>query len=80
MALGIVLGKERLHLKPGEIRMVPLNTVQRFFNYGNENVEFVREGRPAHQKFEQTVYVFYGLASDGLTDDKVLPDRSSCAC
>ena len=71
--LGIVLGKETLPLKPGESRTVPRNTVHRFFNDGHEDVDFVVEMRPAHLGFEQTIYIFYGLANDGLTDDEGLP-------
>ena len=71
--LGLVLGSETLHLKPGEIGTVPLNTIHRFFNDSDEDIEYVAEVRPAHQGFEQSVYIFYGLANDGLTDEKGLP-------
>jgi hypothetical protein len=51
--------------------------VHRFFNDGDEDVEFAVELRPAHQEFEQSVYIFYGLANDGLTDDKGFPSMTN---
>jgi mannose-6-phosphate isomerase-like protein (cupin superfamily) len=70
---GVMRGNETLHLKPGDTITVPLNTVHRFFNDGNEDIEFAVETRPAHQGFEQSIYIIYGLANDDLTDDKGLP-------
>jgi hypothetical protein len=57
----------------GETATIPLNTIHRFFNDGDEDIEFAVEIRPAHQGFEQSVYIMYGLANNGLTDDKRFP-------
>jgi oxalate decarboxylase/phosphoglucose isomerase-like protein (cupin superfamily) len=71
--LGVERGNDMLHLKPGETTIIPLNTIHRFFNDGHEDIEFAVEIRPAHQGFEQSIYIMYRLANDGLTDDKGFP-------
>ncbi len=72
-----MLGNKTLHLKLRDTKTVPLNTVHRFFNDGDEDIEFAVELRPAHQGFEHRIYVFYGLASDRLTDDKGFPSMTN---
>ena len=59
---------------------MPLNTKHRFFNDGEEDVEFVAEVRPGHENFEKCVYLFYGLANDGYCDEKGLPTRMLYLC
>lgn len=37
------------------------------------DIVFVGEVRPAHEGFEKGLYIIYGLANDGLSDEKGLP-------
>jgi mannose-6-phosphate isomerase-like protein (cupin superfamily) len=71
--LGIERSNETLHLKPGEMTTIPLNTIHRFFSDRAEDIKFAVEMRPASQGFKRSMYIIYGLANDGLTDDKGFP-------
>lgn len=43
--------------------------MHRFFNDVDEDIKFAVELRPAHQRFDQSIYIFYELANDVLKDD-----------
>lgn len=61
-------------LKPGETREVPKGTKHRFFNPSkDEKIEMEVVMRPAHEGFEKSLYITYGLARDGLVNEKGLP-------
>jgi len=74
-----VLGVEKdgkiLSVPAGESAHVPIGAHHRFFNDSGEDVTFVVELRPGHQGFERGLYIMYGLANDGLCDDKAMPLR-----
>jgi hypothetical protein len=40
--------------------------------------EFAVELRPAHQGFERSIYIFYGLGNDGLAEDSGFPMMNLC--
>ncbi len=64
--LSIVVGEEIKILQPGEQASVPIGTKHRFFNASTDtDVEFVAELRPAHEGFEKSLHIIYGLARDG---------------
>jgi quercetin dioxygenase-like cupin family protein len=72
--LGIKLEKnEKVILKPGESRTVGKGEQHGFFNPGDEEITFRVELKPGHAGFEQSLYILYGLAADGLTDEKSMP-------
>jgi mannose-6-phosphate isomerase-like protein (cupin superfamily) len=73
--VGVLLGKDlsslkTIHLKPGEGADIPIGTVHRFFNDGNEDVTFRGYVRPGHAGFERSLYILFGLNNDGLADPK----------
>ena len=73
-ALGIKLGKKQtLILQPGESYTVQPMQLHGFFNPGNNEIRFNIKIQPGHEGFENTLRIIYGLASDGLTDEKSIP-------
>jgi mannose-6-phosphate isomerase-like protein (cupin superfamily) len=71
--LSCVLGEETLSFKPGETAVIPIGTKHRFFNDTDAEIKFEGKASPAHEGFEKSVYICYGLANDGECDDKGLP-------
>jgi quercetin dioxygenase-like cupin family protein len=67
------VGKEKKILKVGESVTVPAGTVHRFYNETNDDVKFHITLTPGHTGMENFIKIFYGLASDGLTDKKGKP-------
>ncbi|KAK9341900.1 cupin 2 conserved barrel domain protein [Lipomyces starkeyi] len=80
--LGVVLkGGSKLILKPGESRTIAINEEHSFFNPSSEaTIKFVTTIRPAHIGFEQSLYILYGMAADGLCDDKGVPKSFLHTC
>ncbi len=71
--LGIQLGKELMHLQPGQSAVAVRNAVHRFFNPSTtQPVKFLCTITPAMQ-FEQMLRIAYGMANDGLTNKKGMP-------
>lgn len=71
--LGVMYGKEKLFLNPGESLTIPLNTPHYFFNDGSEKIICQVKLQPGHEGFEKGISIAYGLASDGRTNGKGLP-------
>ncbi|PVH89671.1 hypothetical protein DL98DRAFT_647396 [Cadophora sp. DSE1049] len=72
--LSCVVGNKTLTFTPGETAVIPIGTKHRFFNASEtDDVEFVGKVIPAHEGFEKSLYICYGLAEDGECDDKGLP-------
>ncbi|KAH6724167.1 RmlC-like cupin domain-containing protein [Leptodontidium sp. MPI-SDFR-AT-0119] len=72
--LSCVVGKKTLTFTPGETAVIPIGTRHRFFNNSeNEGLEFMAKVVPAHEGFEKSLYICYGLAEDGKCDEKGLP-------
>lgn len=67
------VGKENLTAEPGDVVIVEPGTLHRFQNAGDEELRFVTEVRPA-LGFETFLETMYGLAADGKTNQKGLPN------
>jgi mannose-6-phosphate isomerase-like protein (cupin superfamily) len=72
-SVGFRVGREKLVAGPGERLTVPAGTPHKFWNAGEEEAHFVCEVRPALQ-FEQLIETMYGLAGDGKTNRKGMPN------
>jgi quercetin dioxygenase-like cupin family protein len=68
--LYIQVGKDKQILKVGESVIVPAGTPHRFYNETDDRVKFHITLNPGHTGMENFIKIFYGLASDGLTDKK----------
>ena len=75
--LYIQIGKDKKILKIGESVTVPAGTPHRFYNETNDPVKFHITLQPGHTGMENFIKIFYGLASDGLTDKKGKPKKFS---
>jgi len=71
--LYLQVGKEKKILNIGESVTVPAGTPHRFYNETNNQVKFLITLKPGHTGMENFIKIFYGLASDGLTDKKGKP-------
>jgi mannose-6-phosphate isomerase-like protein (cupin superfamily) len=71
--LGIRAGGEITHLLPGDTAVVEPGTPHRFWNAGDERAVFRCEVRPALQ-FESLLETMFGLAEDGKTNRKGMPN------
>jgi mannose-6-phosphate isomerase-like protein (cupin superfamily) len=71
--LGLRCGRERLVAKAGDVVVVEAGTAHKFWNAGDEEVRFRCEIRPALQ-FEALIETMFGLAEDGKTNRKGLPN------
>ncbi len=72
--LGLELaGGRKESLQAGETRLVKIGEVHRFFNSGDQPVEFVTLAEPGHAGFENALRIVYGLAEDGLCNRKGIP-------
>jgi quercetin dioxygenase-like cupin family protein len=72
-SVGFRRGREKLVAGPGERLTVPAGTPHKFWNAGDDEAHFVCEIRPALQ-FEQLIETMYGLAAEGKTNRKGLPN------
>jgi quercetin dioxygenase-like cupin family protein len=72
-SVGFRVGQHRLVAVPGARITVPAGTPHKFWNAGEEEAHFVCEVRPALQ-FEQLIETMYGLAADGKTNRKGMPN------
>ena len=71
--LGFRLGREKIVAGPGQRVTVPAGTPHKFWNAGDSEAHFVCEVRPALQ-FEQLIETMFGLAADGKTNRKGMPN------
>ena len=60
-------------LQPGDEATAEPGVIHNFANETDEPVRFQVELTPGHRGFEQALQIGYGLAEDGLTNDKALP-------
>ena len=67
------LGKEVVTARPGDVVMVESGTPHQFRNLGNEEIRFRTEVRPA-LSFETFLQTMFGLASEGKTNQKGMPN------
>ena len=71
--LGLEVGGEETVAGPGETLTIPPGTPHRFWNAGDDEVRFRCEVRPA-LRFEQLIETMFGLATDGKTNRKGMPN------
>jgi mannose-6-phosphate isomerase-like protein (cupin superfamily) len=71
--LGLQLRHQKVFLKPGEQYEVGIGEVHNFFNPGKEEIAFTVKFTPGHEGMEYALRIAYGLATDGLTDQKGMP-------
>jgi quercetin dioxygenase-like cupin family protein len=71
--VGFRVGRKELVAEPGQRITVPAGTGHKFWNAGEEEVHFVCEVRPALQ-FERLIETMFGLANDGKTNRKGMPN------
>ena len=71
--LSLRVGRERMQLERGESAVVEAGTAHKFWNDGDEPVMFHCEIRPALQ-FESLIETMFGLARDGKTNSKGMPN------
>ena len=67
------LGKEVVTARPGDVVMVESGTSHQFRTLGNEEIRFRTEVRPA-LSFETFLQTMFGLASEGKTNKKGMPN------
>jgi mannose-6-phosphate isomerase-like protein (cupin superfamily) len=72
-SVGFKIGRRKLVAGPGQRLTVPAGTAHKFWNAGDEEAHFVCEIRPALQ-FESLIETMFGLASDGKTNRKGMPN------
>jgi mannose-6-phosphate isomerase-like protein (cupin superfamily) len=71
--LGIRVGRRTVVAGPGDTVTVRPGTAHRFWNAGRDEVRFMCEVRPALQ-FERLLETMFGLAEDGKTNKKGMPN------
>jgi mannose-6-phosphate isomerase-like protein (cupin superfamily) len=71
--LGMKLGRRSLEAGPNDIVVVERGTPHRFWNAGDEELHFVTVVKPALQ-FERLLETMFGLAADGKTNRKGMPN------
>ena len=71
--LSVKAGKETLDLGPGEVTVIEPGTAHKFWNAGEDTVRFTCTVRPALQ-FESLIETMFGLAADGKTNRKGMPN------
>jgi quercetin dioxygenase-like cupin family protein len=71
--VGFRAGRTTLIATPGETVVVPAGTLHRFWNAGETDARFVCQVRPALE-FEALIETMFGLARDGKTNRKGLPN------
>jgi mannose-6-phosphate isomerase-like protein (cupin superfamily) len=71
--VGMKVGRKRVEAGPGEVVTVDPGTPHTFWNASDCEARFVCEVRPAGE-FEQLIETMFGLAADGKTSRKGMPN------
>ena len=71
--IGMKLGRRKLEAGPNDIVVVEPGTPHKFWNAGDEELRFVTVVEPALQ-FERLLETMFGLAVDGKTNRKGMPN------
>jgi mannose-6-phosphate isomerase-like protein (cupin superfamily) len=71
--LTMTAGRKKIELGPGQSYSVEPGTAHKFENKGDVEVRFTCEVRPA-LSFEELIETMYGLAADGKTNKKGMPN------
>jgi quercetin dioxygenase-like cupin family protein len=72
-SVGFKIGRKKIVAGPGRRITVPAGTSHKFWNAGEDEAHFVCEVRPALQ-FESLIETMFGLAADGKTNRKGMPN------
>jgi quercetin dioxygenase-like cupin family protein len=71
--VGFRLGRKEIIAGPGQRLTVPTGSAHKFWNAGEDEAHFICEVRPALQ-FERLIETMFGLAADGKTNRKGMPN------
>jgi quercetin dioxygenase-like cupin family protein len=71
--LGVKAGREKKEYAAGETVVIEPGTPHKFWNAGTDTLRFRAEVRPALQ-FESLIETMFGLATDGKTNRKGMPN------
>jgi mannose-6-phosphate isomerase-like protein (cupin superfamily) len=71
--IGMKLGRRKLEAGPNDIVVVEPGTPHKFWNAGDEELHFVAVVKPA-LRFERLLETMFGLAADGKTNRKGMPN------
>ena len=72
-SVGFKIGRKKIVAGPGRRITVPAGTPHKFWNAGDDEAHFLCEVRPALQ-FESLIATMFGLAADGKTNRKGMPN------
>lgn len=73
--LGIQLGKKQLRLQGPSTATARMNQIHRFYNPGKTTIRFQVKIFPAANRFLESLCIGYGLADDGMTNNKGIPKK-----
>lgn len=71
--LGAKLGRRRVEARAGDVLVAPAGVAHKWWNAGEDTLVFRCEVRPA-LRFEQLIETMFGLAADGKTNEKGMPN------
>jgi len=71
--VGMKVGRKKLEAGPGEVVTVEPGTAHKFWNAGEGEARFTCKVSPALE-FEQLIETMFGLAADGKTSKKGMPN------
>lgn len=71
---GVFINGETLYLESGDVAVAETGDVHYFFNDTDETVTFQVRIEPGSPGFEKALYILYGLANDGKTDEVGTPN------
>lgn len=72
--MSVLIGSSTLTFSPGETAKIPIGTTHCFKNPSkDETIELVGKCVPAHEGFEKSLHIIYGLAADGECNAEGLP-------
>jgi mannose-6-phosphate isomerase-like protein (cupin superfamily) len=75
--LTLLAGKEYKTVQRGETFTAPPKMIHCFKNRSDRKVKFIVEMTPGQPGFERVLKIGYGLAKDGLTNRKGVPNKFS---
>lgn len=73
--LGVDVGRKQLRLHGTETATAHKKEIHRFYNPGKETIRFQVKIFPVERRFLESLCIGYGLADDGLTNDKGIPKK-----
>ena len=71
--LGLKTGRKKIGAGPGEVVTVEPGVAHKFYNAGDGEARFLCRVSPA-LRFEQLIETMFGLAADGKTSKKGMPN------